>query len=120
MSIFRSEDMHLLKLVMSKDQEYPIIDLIGQNQMAHFIDVNEEEEVYNLPYVDMLRRCEEAEKKMLFVQKQCETHDIVLKKVRAVDQLTELTQAFAEEKKTAIHGCLDIIEKDVSNMETFI
>lgn len=29
MSIFRSEDMNLLKLVMSKDQEYSIIDLIG-------------------------------------------------------------------------------------------
>ena len=42
MSIFRSEDMNLLKLVMSKDQEYPIIDRIGQLQMAHFVDVNEE------------------------------------------------------------------------------
>lgn len=88
--------------------------------MAHFIDVNEEEEVYNLPYVDMLRRCEEAEKKMLFVQKQCENHGVSLRKVRAVDQLTELTQAFAEERKVAIHGCLDIIDKEINNMETFI
>ena len=40
MSIFRSEDMNLLKLVMSKDQEYPIIDLIGQQEIAHFINVN--------------------------------------------------------------------------------
>lgn len=69
MSILRSEDMHLLKLIMSKDQEYSIINLIGQGRMAHFIDVNEEQEVYKLPYVDMLRRCEEAEKKMQFVIK---------------------------------------------------
>ena len=37
--------------------------------MAHFVDVNGEEEVYMLPYVDMLRRCEESERKMLFVHK---------------------------------------------------
>ena len=42
MSIFRSEDMHLLKLIMSKDQEYNIINLLGQSKMAHFVDVNEE------------------------------------------------------------------------------
>ena len=64
--------MNLLKLVMSKDQEYSIIDVIGQLEIAHFVDVNEEEEVFKLPYVDMLRRCEEAERKMLFVIKQCE------------------------------------------------
>ena len=69
MSILRSEDMHLLKLIMSKDQEYNIINLIGLQDMAHFIDVNEEQEVYKLPYVDMVRRCEEAEKKMLFIVK---------------------------------------------------
>ena len=53
--------------------------------MAHFVDVNGDQEVYTLPYVDMLRRCEEAEKKMLYVHKQCETHHITLKKVRTVD-----------------------------------
>ena len=63
MSIMRSEDMNLLKLVMSKDQEYAIIDHVGQSEMAHFIDINVEEEVYTLPYMEMLRRCEEAEKR---------------------------------------------------------
>lgn len=42
--------------------------------MAHFVDVNGDEEVFLLPYVDMLRRCEESERKMLFVHKQCDIH----------------------------------------------
>ena len=67
MSILRSEDMNLLKLIMSKDQEYSICDIIGQNEMAHFIDVNEEQEIYMLPYVDMLRRVDEAERNIQFV-----------------------------------------------------
>lgn len=69
MSIFRSEDMNLLKLIMSKDQEYPIIDVIGQLEMAHFVNVNESEEIFTLPYSTMIQRCEEAERKMLFVIK---------------------------------------------------
>ena len=92
--------MNLLKLVMSKDQEYSIIDVIGQLEIAHFVDVNEEEEVFKLPYVDMLRRCEEAERKMLFVIKQCEKHDIMLTRVREVSKLAEIVKAQAEERKT--------------------
>ena len=68
--------------------------------MVHFLDVNEEQEVFMLPYVEMIRRCEETERKMIFIQKQCERHDISLNKVRSVAQLTELIKAQAEERKT--------------------
>ena len=112
--------MHLLKLIMSKDQEYPIIDIIGQQQMAHFVDVNGDEEVFLLPYVDMLRRCEESERKMLFVHKQCDIHQIPLKKARTVEQLTEITQAFAEDRKTSVQGLFDVIDREVNNMDNFI
>lgn len=54
------------------------MDIIGQNQMAHFIDANEEQEIYLLPYMDQLRRCDEAEKNILAIINQCHTHDIPL------------------------------------------
>lgn len=62
-------------------------------EKVHFIDVNEEQEVFKLPYVDMIRRCEETEKRVLFMIKQCERHKIVLDKARSVPQLTELIKA---------------------------
>ena len=40
MSLFRSEDMYLYKLVFSKDHEYPIVNLLGQKGLVHFIDLN--------------------------------------------------------------------------------
>lgn len=92
--------MHLLKLVMSKDQEYSIIDYIGQLEIAHFVNVNQTEEVFLLPYADMLRRCEEAERKMLFVIKQCQIHDLELNRVRTVEFLSEVVKAQAELRKT--------------------
>ena len=89
--------MNLLKLVMSKDQEYAILDRLGQLEIAHFIDINVEEEVYTLPYMEMLRRCEETERRLLTILAQCKSHDIPLAKVTTVEELTELTDGFAEE-----------------------
>ena len=77
--------MNLLKLVMTKDQEYGIIDLIGQHELAHFVDVNEEKEVYKRPYTEMIRRCDEAERKTLFVINQCKLHYLTLKKCKFVE-----------------------------------
>ena len=88
--------------------------------MAHFVDVNGDREVYTLPYVDMLRRCEESERKMLFVLKQCEKHQVTTERVRAVEQLTELSQAYAEERKTSVQGLFDVIDREVGNMDSFI
>lgn len=40
--LLRSEDMYLHKLVFSKDHEYPIIKILGQKGLAHFVDMNSE------------------------------------------------------------------------------
>ena len=63
MSLFRSEDMFLYKLVFSKDHEYPILNLLGQKGLVHFIDLNSNEQVFLLPYMAQVKRCEEATKK---------------------------------------------------------
>jgi uncharacterized protein YfbU (UPF0304 family) len=67
MSILRSEDMNCYKLIMSKDQEYSILDILGKNKMAHFINVNQQEQAFKLKYTDLIRRCDEAERKAAFI-----------------------------------------------------
>ena len=62
--IFRSEDMQLYKVVMSKDNEYKVASLLGQLGCAHFIDMNEAEQVFNQAYVDRVKHCEEADRKL--------------------------------------------------------
>ena len=100
MSIFRSKDMYLHKLVMTKDQEYAIVDYIGQLEIAHFVNVNEHQEVFTLPYSMMMQRCEEAERKMLFVLGQCEKHGVKLERAKTVDTLAEIVQSEADEQRT--------------------
>ena len=77
--IYRSEDMHLYKVVMSKDNEYKVATLLGKNSSSHFIDMNEEESSVALAYISQVKRCEEADKRLNTVLKQCNLYQIKLK-----------------------------------------
>ena len=79
----------------------------------------------------MLRRCDEAERKTLFVISQCRLHNLFLKKCKFVEQLSEVTLAHAEEKKKvsqlyktnfvqSVHRLFDVVEKDISDVQRFI
>lgn len=43
--------MHLYKMVMQKDNEYAICELLGQRAFAHFLEINKSENIINLPYM---------------------------------------------------------------------
>jgi hypothetical protein len=39
-NFFRSEQMYLYQVAMSKDEEYEVADMVGLGDMAHFIEMN--------------------------------------------------------------------------------
>lgn len=65
MGILRSEDMYLYKFLISKDNVWEIIHNLGKIEGAHFIDMNRQETSFKLPYTDMIKRCEEAERRLV-------------------------------------------------------
>jgi hypothetical protein len=99
MSIFRSEDMYLYKLVMSKDNEKAIINILGQRDMAHFVDMNRDEQVFNLPYIELIKRCDETDKKLSFLIDKCQQYEIELAYADSVEELDQLTHDIAIYKK---------------------
>lgn len=38
---------------------------LGLLNVAHFINLNKNEQPFNLPYVNQIRRCEETERRLL-------------------------------------------------------
>ena len=99
MSIYRSEDMYLYKLVMSKDNEKAIVNILGQRNIAHFVDMNRDEQVFNLPYIELIKRCEESEKKLSFLLDKCNQFEIELLYADSVEELDHLTHEVAEQKR---------------------
>jgi V-type H+-transporting ATPase subunit a len=56
MGIFRSEDMSLYEITIPKDNAWEIMNELGNLNSLHFLDLNKEEQVFNLVYAASIRR----------------------------------------------------------------
>lgn len=63
----RSENMNLYQITIPKDDAWDVIDALGSLNAAHFINLNKSEQIFNLPYANQIRRCEETERHLLYV-----------------------------------------------------
>ena len=66
MGILRSEDMYLYKFVISKDNAWQVINYLGKVKSTHFIDMNKDQQPFKLPYTDMVKRCDEADRRLMY------------------------------------------------------
>ena len=117
--IFRSEDMHLYKLVMSKDNEYQVASLLGKNGTSHFIDMNEADQSFGLAHIDIVKRGEESEKKLNRVINQCNLFKIDLKHAKTVTELDELERGVAAHRQIGRSTLFENIEKHVEEIQAF-
>ena len=76
MSLFRSQEMGLYLLSIEKNYTWEVIHMLGQHSVLHFIDANEGEKSYNRSYTDLLRRCDEAQKRIRLLESLCVQHRV--------------------------------------------
>jgi len=82
MGLLRSEDMYLYKFVLSKDNAWDAIQTLGKTKSAHIIDMNRSEQPYKLPYTEMIKRCEETERRLMYLLSHSWCLDILLKSAK--------------------------------------
>ena len=88
--------------------------------MAHFINVNQDEQVFKLQYADMVRRCDESERKVAFIIQQCKIHDIHLNKIDSVESMGEVLKDVARERQVSLETLFESVEKEVNEIQEFI
>ena len=64
--MFRSEPMQLYSISVSKDNAWEIFNVLGEINYLHFVDLNRKEQIFNRTYAGMIKRCEEAERRIKF------------------------------------------------------
>ena len=57
--------MTLYQLTVPKDDSWDIMNQLGSLDLAHFINLNKGEQSFNLPYANLIKRCEETERRIL-------------------------------------------------------
>ncbi|GMS85111.1 hypothetical protein PENTCL1PPCAC_7286 [Pristionchus entomophagus] len=67
-SIFRSADMSLCQLFLQTDAAYQCVAELGEAGMVQFRDLNEEMNSYQRKFVNEVRRCDEMDRKLRFIE----------------------------------------------------
>ena len=56
--------MSLYQLTVPKDEAWEVMNSLGNENKAHFINMNKGEQPFNLPYSAQVKRCEETERRL--------------------------------------------------------
>ena len=113
MGIFRSEDMYFYKFTCFKDNAWKVINELGKFDSLDFVDLNKEEQPFNLPYGHTLKRCEEVLRNLLILELECKNMGIKLKGPENVEDFYHVVSLLEKEMKKADSSFFDAIEDKV-------
>ncbi|EGT37910.1 CBN-VHA-7 protein [Caenorhabditis brenneri] len=114
-SMFRSEPMKLYQMILVKEAAFECVAEIGKHGNVQFIDLNAKLSLYSRSFVKQMRRCEEMERKLRFLEKQVITckPDIEPKSIDFTD-LSAPTQA----EMIQLDHKLDQLEKEFLDLNS--
>ncbi len=91
MGLFRSEEMGLFSITIDKDSAWEVMTEMGKLDCLHFLDLNRHEQIFNRTYANLIRRCDEAERRIRYIEHEARKFGLTLKKPRSVEQfLTDM------------------------------
>ncbi|XP_031422667.1 V-type proton ATPase 116 kDa subunit a isoform X1 [Clupea harengus] len=74
--LFRSEEMTLAQLFLQSESAYCCVSELGEIGMVQFRDLNPDVNVFQRKFVNEVRRCEEMDRKLRFVEKEIKRANI--------------------------------------------
>lgn len=120
MGLLRSEDMFLYKFFVTKDNAWDVVNDLGRLSMVHFVDMNKNEQTFKLAYTEMIKRCEDCERKMSLIEQECKRFKVKMTKPTNMGEfLTSITSLSRNYKKTD-RMLLEEIETDIQTKSKFV
>merc|ERR1712241_889740 len=75
-SLFRSEEMALCQLFLQSEVAYACVSELGELGFVQFRDLNPDTNAFQRKFVNEVRRCDEMERKLRFLEKEIKKDDI--------------------------------------------
>lgn len=112
--------MKLYSLQVPKDDAWSVMNEIGDIGFSQFIDLNREEAPHSLSFTRQVKQCEEAERKLAYLQDQCKRHIVTITPPDNIDGFMFHLNRIKDNKRKAIHLLLDEIMKEISQQDKFV
>lgn len=105
--------MKLYSLQVPKDDAWSVMNTIGEIGFSQFIDLNRDEPPHTLPFTKQVKQCEEAERKLAYLQAECKRHYVKITPPDNIDGFIYHLNRIKDNKRKAIHLLLDEIMKEI-------
>ena len=112
--------MQLYQLTSPKDDGWDLMNAFGSEGISHFIDLNKDEQPYNLPYTSQIKSCEDSERKLKFLLNQCEKYMIKTNPPADTESFLAQVDRLKDDKKKAMNLLLEELQKDIKEQDNFV
>jgi len=113
MSLFRSEPMKYYTILMPREYAWEILNELGELNALQFIDLNVGEAVFNKPYSNYLKRCDEMETKIEVIKNEMERFKIPIVECNEMEIFLKNLKKFLNERNKAERTYFDEVEADI-------
>jgi len=97
-----------------KDDAQSVMNEFGDIGFAHFVDLNAEESPYNLPYTAVIKQCEDTERKLAYLLRECERHFVRVTPPENIDTFLQQLKIISDNKRKAVNLLFEEIQKDIT------
>lgn len=105
---------------MPRDNDYEIMTELLELHICHYVDLNKHIQTHQLLYTDMLKRAEETQKKIQFIETIYTEYSVKLKAPQEIERLNEAIENIMQESKVSANRLLSQIESDIHSQAEFL
>ena len=92
----------------------------GEDGSVQFLDLNRDEQPFNLPYTTQVKQCEESERKLAYLEQSCSDNYVKVIPPKVIDQYLNAIQQYKEKENKAQQLLMEGINKEISDQEKFV
>ena len=108
-------------MTLAKDSAWPfLVEMGSEARCIQFVDLNRNEQSFNLPYTPQIKACDETLQKLKYLIDECGKAHITLNKPRDLNQFNQSLHKLTLSRQTSEAVIFDQIAKDVKEKAEFI
>ena len=112
--------MELYRISVPKDDAWRVIEKIGEQNFAHFVDLNKNEKVFNLPYASQIKMCDEAERRLQYLIQKSHDMKVPCTRPQTLNSQNFQVNKMAEARSKAREILFESISEDINEKEKFV
>jgi len=107
-------------LSLEKGSAWEVMNSLGKLTCLHFIDSNAKEQVYRLPYASIVYRCDEALRRIRYIEKLCEHYEKRIRQPPSINSFLESVERASALDNMNSAAYFEKIEQIIEKEEKFL